>query len=71
MVRHHTGKTKGLVIAVLAAGLSLMGTAHGDQVTGIVSFGDSLSDVGNYYAATGGARRPRHSATPRGNSPTD
>ena len=58
MVRHHTGKTKGLAIAVLAAGLSVMGTAHGDQVTGIVSFGDSLSDVGNYYAATGGASPP-------------
>jgi phospholipase/lecithinase/hemolysin len=32
------------------------GRASGGQVTGIVSFGDSLSDVGNYYAATGGVQ---------------
>ena len=31
---------------------------RGSAITGIVSFGDSLSDVGNFYAATGGASPP-------------
>jgi phospholipase/lecithinase/hemolysin len=34
------------------------GAASGGQVTGIVNFGDSLSDLGNFYAATGGASPP-------------
>ena len=34
------------------------GGARGGDITGIVSFGDSLSDVGNFYAATGGAAPP-------------
>ena len=34
------------------------GGARGGQVTGIVSFGDSLTDVGNYYAATGDVSPP-------------
>jgi phospholipase/lecithinase/hemolysin len=38
--------------AILAGG----GSAQGAQITGIVSFGDSLSDVGNVYTATGGAQ---------------
>jgi phospholipase/lecithinase/hemolysin len=42
----------------LAAGLFLIGTAEGGEITGIVSFGDSLSDEGNYYAATGGVSPP-------------
>jgi len=32
--------------------------ARGGDITGIVSFGDSLSDVGNVYLATGGATPP-------------
>jgi phospholipase/lecithinase/hemolysin len=46
------------VIAAMATGLLLVGSAHGGQFTGIVSFGDSLSDVGNYEAATAGALPP-------------
>jgi len=34
------------------------GGARGGDITGIVSFGDSLSDVGNFFAATGGASPP-------------
>jgi phospholipase/lecithinase/hemolysin len=34
------------------------GGAHAGNVTGIVAFGDSLSDVGNFYAATNGASPP-------------
>src|SRR5262245_47566831 len=37
----------------LAVCLTLAGAASGSQITGIVSFGDSLSDVGNVYLATG------------------
>jgi phospholipase/lecithinase/hemolysin len=46
------------------AGIALLimaftgGGARGGQVTGIVSFGDSLTDVGNYYAATGNVSPP-------------
>lgn len=46
-------------LTIVAAGLTLaQPAARGDQITGIVSFGDSLSDVGNYYAATGGVSPP-------------
>lgn len=45
---------------VIAIGLGLItcagGRARGDQITGIVSFGDSLSDVGNDYVASGGTQ---------------
>jgi phospholipase/lecithinase/hemolysin len=40
---------------VLGTVLALCGGARGDGITGIVSFGDSLSDVGNDYAASKGA----------------
>jgi phospholipase/lecithinase/hemolysin len=37
--------------------IALVGsTARGGDITQIVSFGDSLSDVGNFYAATGGSQ---------------
>jgi len=58
MVRDHSGRWGRPVLVSLAAGLFLIGTARGGQITGIVSFGDSLSDVGNYYAATGGVSPP-------------
>jgi hypothetical protein len=45
-------------LAVLAIGLLLSRPARGSQITGIVSFGDCLSDVGNFYAATRGASPP-------------
>ena len=32
------------------------GRAQGDPITGIVSFGDSLSDVGNDYIGSGGTQ---------------
>jgi phospholipase/lecithinase/hemolysin len=47
-----------MALAVLVAGLILNRPAHAEPITGIVSFGDSLSDVGNYYAASGGASPP-------------
>ncbi len=44
--------------ALVAVGLWFAGSAQGGQITEIVSFGDSLTDVGNFYAATGGASPP-------------
>ena len=45
---------------VIVIGLGLItfagGRARGDQITGIVSFGDSLSDVGNDFIASGGTQ---------------
>lgn len=58
MNRLHSGASKWAGLAVLAGILSLAQPAQGSEITGIVSFGDSLSDVGNYYAATGGASPP-------------
>ena len=46
-------KTTGMAAIALVIVTLFGGGAVGGQVTGIVSFGDSLSDVGNYYAATG------------------
>ncbi len=50
--------TKTTRMAVIALGLitSAGGQARADQITGIVSFGDSLSDVGNDYLASGGTQ---------------
>ncbi len=41
---------------VLGTALAICGGARGDGITGIVSFGDSLSDVGNDYAASKGTQ---------------
>jgi phospholipase/lecithinase/hemolysin len=43
---------------VIALGMIIFadGRARADQITGIVSFGDSLSDVGNDYIASGGTQ---------------
>ena len=51
---------KSTGMALIALGMITLagGAARGGQVTGIVSFGDSLSDLGNFYAATGGASPP-------------
>ena len=50
--------TKTTWTAVIALGMIAFagGRAQGDQITGIVSFGDSLSDVGNDYIASGGTQ---------------
>ena len=52
--------TKTAWMTAIALGMITLacGGASGGQVTGIVSFGDSLSDLGNFYAATGGAVPP-------------
>jgi phospholipase/lecithinase/hemolysin len=51
---------KSTGMALIALGMITLtgGAARGGQITGIVSFGDSLSDLGNFYAATGGASPP-------------
>ena len=56
----HTFMTKSTRIVVIAFGVSALacGGVSGGQVAGLVSFGDSLSDLGNFYAATGGASPP-------------
>jgi phospholipase/lecithinase/hemolysin len=58
MRRVRFGGWRWTAFFVLAAALAGGRPAHGDPITGIVSFGDSLSDVGNYYAATGGTVPP-------------
>src|SRR5262245_39137401 len=58
MRRQHFAARTSVVIGVVATGLWLAGSAHGGQYTEIVSFGDSLTDVGNFAAATGGASPP-------------
>ncbi len=51
-------KSTGMVLIALGMMTLAGGAARGGQVTGIVSFGDSLSDLGNFYAATAGASPP-------------
>jgi phospholipase/lecithinase/hemolysin len=51
-------KTTGMAGFALLIVAFTGGGAWGGQVTGIVSFGDSLTDVGNYYAATGDVSPP-------------
>ena len=58
MPRKFMMKSTGM--ALIAFGIITLtgGAARGGQFTGIVSFGDSLSDLGNYYAATKGVSPP-------------
>jgi phospholipase/lecithinase/hemolysin len=42
-----------MLVLILLAGIHFGDAARGDQITGIVSFGDSLSDVGNAYLGSG------------------
>jgi phospholipase/lecithinase/hemolysin len=58
MEQLRSGRSAWSALTLVAAGLWLVGSAHGGEITGIVSFGDSLTDVGNFYAATGGASPP-------------
>jgi phospholipase/lecithinase/hemolysin len=51
-------RVKCLAVIALSTIALLASTASGGEITGIVSFGDSLSDVGNFYAATGGVSPP-------------
>src|SRR5277367_5542490 len=55
-----TFMTNSTRMALIALGMITLagGAARGGQFTGIVSFGDSLSDLGNYYAATGDVSPP-------------
>jgi phospholipase/lecithinase/hemolysin len=50
--------TKSTLMVLVALGMMTFasGRAQADQITGIVSFGDSLSDVGNDYIASGGTQ---------------
>ena len=54
-----------IVLAVTMLGTSL----RAGDITGIVAFGDSLSDVGNYVPRGRISRRPLR--TTRGTTPTD
>jgi phospholipase/lecithinase/hemolysin len=56
--REFSMKTAGMAAITLGILALVCGRASGGEVTGIVSFGDSLSDMGNFYAATGGAAPP-------------
>jgi outer membrane lipase/esterase len=47
-----------MVAIALCAALYWTDAAVGGDITGIVSFGDSLNDVGNVYLATGGTTPP-------------
>jgi phospholipase/lecithinase/hemolysin len=49
-------KTTWIVVIALVMMTLAAGRAQADQITGIVSFGDSLSDVGNDYIASGGTQ---------------
>jgi phospholipase/lecithinase/hemolysin len=51
-----SAKTTWTALAVMGMITLAPGRAHADQITGIVSFGDSLSDVGNDYIASGGTQ---------------
>ncbi len=57
MVSRHFRTNKPLA-AMIVAGLISIASSHAraDQITSIVSFGDSLSDVGNDYVASGGTQ---------------
>ena len=56
--RAFSAKTPGMATIALGIITLFCGHAVGGQVTGIVSFGDSLSDLGNFYAATGTVSPP-------------
>ena len=49
-------KTTGMAVIMLGMIALAGGSAHAGQITGIVSFGDSLSDVGNDYIGSGGTQ---------------
>jgi outer membrane lipase/esterase len=51
-----SSKTTWVPVVALGMMMFAAGPAHADQITGIVSFGDSLSDVGNDYIASGGTQ---------------
>jgi phospholipase/lecithinase/hemolysin len=56
IVRMFSTKTKWIAMTLLGMTTCADLSARGDQITGIVSFGDSLSDVGNDYIGSGGTQ---------------
>ena len=57
MVSGRFSTTRTLAAMIAAAMMAIAsGHAWGDQITSIVSFGDSLSDVGNDYIGSGGTQ---------------
>jgi phospholipase/lecithinase/hemolysin len=54
--RFNSNKITWKAVVVLGMTTLAGGRAMGDQITGIVSFGDSLSDVGNDYIGSGGTQ---------------
>ena len=51
-----SAKTTRMAVIMFVMIAFAVGRARADQITGIVSFGDSLSDVGNDYIASGGTQ---------------
>ena len=49
-------KPKWLTVLVLGTVAAVCGGVRADRITGTVSFGDSLSDVGNDYVASNGTQ---------------
>ena len=58
MRTQHSTIARWTAVFVLAAAAMHAGAARAGNITGIVSFGDSLSDVGNDYIESGGAYPP-------------
>src|SRR5262245_5890584 len=54
--RAFSTKTPWIAVAVLAMITAALRRAQAGQISGIVSFGDSLSDVGNDFIASGGTQ---------------
>ncbi len=54
--RRNSTKTRWAAVIVLGMITCAGGRVRGDQITGIVSFGDSLSDVGNDFIASKGTQ---------------
>ncbi len=55
MAMHRRSRITRPVAWIVVLALTTLGTSlHAGDITGIVAFGDSLSDVGNDYLATGG-----------------
>ena len=54
-MRAHRWKRSIWLAVVLGSSVLSGGSTRGDQITSIVNFGDSLSDVGNDYLASNGA----------------
>jgi phospholipase/lecithinase/hemolysin len=58
LIARTLARLPGRLACALGLVLLLSGLARAEPLTGVVVFGDSLSDVGNVYTATGGAAPP-------------